>query len=113
MELIEGETLESKVKSGNLNLGSAVNIAQQICDGLGCAHEAGIIHRDIKPANIFIGKNDHVKILDFGLAKSRRATTETKIGTTVGTIQYESPEQSRGENVDQRSDLFSLGVLLY
>ena len=113
MELIEGETLESKIKSGDISLSNAVDIAQQICDGLGSAHEAGIVHRDIKPANIFIGKNDHVKILDFGLAKSRKATTETKVGTTVGTIQYESPEQSRGENVDLRTDLFSLGVLLY
>ena len=113
MERVEGQTLESLIAEGSIDPGQAIKIAQQICEGLSTAHEAGIIHRDIKPANILISKNGHVKILDFGLAKSRRATTTTRVGTTVGTIQYESPEQGRGADVDQRSDLFSLGVVLY
>jgi len=113
MELVEGQTLDRLIKSGELTLTEAVDYAQQICEGLGAAHEAGIVHRDIKPANILVGKNDRAKILDFGLAKSRQATTETREGTTVGTVQYESPEQTRGDKVDQRSDLFSFGVVLY
>ncbi|HSG80663.1 MAG TPA: serine/threonine-protein kinase, partial [Gemmatimonadota bacterium] len=113
LELVEGQSLEGLIRSGGLTVAKTVEIILQVCDGLRVAHEAGIVHRDIKPANILIDRNGRVKILDFGLAKSRRATTETRVGTTVGTIQYESPEQGRGEPVDQRSDLFSVGVLLY
>jgi tetratricopeptide (TPR) repeat protein len=113
MELVEGKTLDALIKAEDITPSEAIEYAQQISEGLGAAHEAGIVHRDIKPANILVGKGGRVKILDFGLAKSRKATTETRVGTTVGTIQYESPEQSRGDRVDGRSDLFSLGVLLY
>ena len=113
LELVEGQTLEALIKSGDLPLPKCLETAIQICDGLAAAHHAGIIHRDIKPANILVDKSDRVRILDFGLAKSRRATTETRVGTTVGTVQYESPEQSRGEQVDHRSDIFSFGVVLY
>jgi tetratricopeptide (TPR) repeat protein len=113
LELVEGQSLEQMIEAGDVRISTAVKIAQQAAEGLAAAHEAGIVHRDIKPANILVDKSGRVKILDFGLAKSRRATTETKVGTTVGTIQYESPEQGRGDAVDQRSDLFSLGVVLY
>ena len=90
-----------------------VNIAIQIAAGLSKAHEKGIIHRDIKPANIMITNDGIVKILDFGLAKLKGHTVLTKTGTTMGTIAYMSPEQSRGETVDQRSDLWSVAVMLY
>jgi len=113
MELIEGQTLESLISGGDVSLTDSIKITIQICEGLSAAHDAGVVHRDIKPANIFITKDGRAKILDFGLAKSRKATTDTKVGTTVGTVQYESPEQSRGDKVDARSDLFSLGVVLY
>jgi serine/threonine protein kinase len=113
LELVEGKSLEQMIESGDVKLSVAMRIGVQMCEGLGAAHEAGIVHRDIKPANILVDQSGRVKILDFGLAKSRRATAETKVGTTVGTIQYESPEQGRGDTVDQRSDLFSLGVVLY
>jgi serine/threonine protein kinase/predicted Zn-dependent protease len=113
MEYIEGKSLADLIAAGSLRIDQAVRIAQQMCEGLSAAHEAGIVHRDIKPGNVIIDKSGRAKILDFGLAKSRRATTDTQAGTTVGTAQYESPEQSRGVQVDQRSDLFSLGVVLY
>jgi len=113
MELISGHSLEARIQRGDLTLQESLKLAAQVCDGLAAAHEAGIVHRDIKPANLFITKDGRLKILDFGLAKSRRTSTDTKPGTTVGTIQYESPEQSRGAAVDARSDLFSLGVVLY
>lgn len=113
MEFIEGQGLDELIKAGDIKIERATKIALQIIEGLAAAHEAGIVHRDIKPGNIVIDQSGRVKILDFGLAKSRRATTETQAGTTVGTTQYESPEQGRGGNVDQRSDLFSVGVVLY
>ncbi|MCH7878419.1 MAG: protein kinase [candidate division Zixibacteria bacterium] len=113
MEYVSGQTLAEVIAGGKLTTKKALEAAAQICDGLAVAHKAGIVHRDIKPANILIDGAGRAKILDFGLAKSRRATTETKVGTTLGTLSYESPEQSRGEEVDQRSDIFSFGVVLY
>lgn len=113
MEHVTGKTLAALIDSDELSVRKSLDLAVQICDGLGAAHNAGIVHRDIKPANILIDDSGRARILDFGLAKSRRATTETKIGSTVGTVQYESPEQSRGERVDNRSDLFSFGSVLY
>jgi serine/threonine protein kinase/Tfp pilus assembly protein PilF len=113
MEYVDGESLETLIGGGDLPLERTIDIARQICDGLGEAHQAGIVHRDIKPSNILIDKKGRAKILDFGLAKSRKATTETKVGTTLGTLQYESPEQTLGKPVDARSDLFSVGSVLY
>ncbi len=113
MQHVEGQTLAQRISAQSLGISDALDIAGQLCEGLASAHGAGIVHRDIKPANILIDPTGRVRILDFGLAKSHRATTETKIGSTLGTVQYESPEQSRGEEVDQRSDLFSVGVVLY
>ncbi len=113
MEYVDGKSLESLIGSESLNLAQTIDIAEQISRGVGAAHRAGVVHRDIKPANIIVTTDGLAKILDFGLAKSQRATIETKIGSTLGTVQYESPEQSRGAEVDQRSDLFSLGVVMY
>lgn len=113
MEHVTGKTLGDLIEANQLDVSKSIELAIQICDGLGAAHEAGIVHRDIKPANIIVDDRGRARILDFGLAKSHRATTETKIGSTVGTVQYESPEQSRGEPVDSRSDLFSFGAVLY
>jgi serine/threonine protein kinase len=124
-ELLEGESLHDRLKGGALTARKAVEVAVQIAQGLAGAHEKGIIHRDLKPANVFITKDGHVKILDFGLAKlaarrSRddraRATTvmeATDAGTVLGTVAYMSPEQVRGQAVDQRSDIFAFGVVLY
>ncbi len=113
MQYIDGEALDKKIELGTLNITKALDVAEQLCAGLGAAHDAEIVHRDIKPANIIVTDDGVVKILDFGLAKSHRATTETKVGSTLGTVHYDSPEQSRGEQVDRRSDLFAVGVLLY
>jgi len=113
MAYYEGETLKKKLASGQLPVDSVIDIAIQIAQGLVKAHEHGIIHRDIKPGNIMITKDDIVKILDFGLAKLVGQVGLTKTGTTVGTIAYMSPEQARGEEVDHRTDIWSLGVVLY
>ncbi|NUM76981.1 protein kinase [candidate division KSB1 bacterium] len=113
MAYYEGETLQKKVASGKLQVADAIEIAIQIAQGLAKAHEHGIIHRDIKPANVMITNDSVAKILDFGLAKLSGQTRLTKIGTTVGTVAYMSPEQSRGENVDHRTDIWALGVVIY
>ena len=113
MDLYEGETLKSRISKGKLRIEEALDIARQVAHGLARAHEAGIVHRDIKPANIIITNHDEVKIVDFGLAKLSGRTLLTKSGTTLGTAAYMSPEQVRGEQVDQRSDIWSLGVVLY
>jgi len=106
--LVRGETGGSLIP-----IETAINITIQIANGLKRAHEAGIVHRDIKPANIIITEHDEVKILDFGLAKLAGQTRLTKEGMTVGTIAYMSPEQAHGEEVDHRTDIWSLGVMLY
>ena len=113
MDCYEGETLKKKIERGQINTDEAIDIIVQVATGLQKAHEKGIIHRDIKPANIFITNDGVVKILDFGLAKLSGQTMMTKMGETVGTIAYMSPEQTRGEQVDQRTDIWSLGVVLY
>lgn len=113
MACYEGDSLKKIVAKGPLSVPKAVNIAFQIAQGLSSAHERGITHRDIKPANIIITRQGTIKILDFGLAKLAGQVNLTKIGTTIGTAAYMSPEQSSGRDVDHRTDIWSLGVVLY
>jgi len=113
MEYVEGETLRDRIKHGPLKLEEALDYAVQIAAGLGEAHGKGIIHRDIKSANIMVTKKGQAKVMDFGLAKLRGGSSLTKSRTTLGTIAYMSPEQARGDELDQRTDIWSLGVVLY
>ncbi len=113
MEYVEGETLAEKIKHGPLKLQEAITIATQVAEGLQAAHERGVVHRDIKSSNVMLTAKGQVKIMDFGLAKTEAATMLTKEGTALGTVAYMSPEQARGEAVDHRTDLWSLGVVLY
>ena len=113
MEYIEGIELKERLKSGIISPDEATNIAIQIAEGLKAAHIKGIIHRDIKSSNIMLTDSGIVKIMDFGLAKIKGGSELTKIGTTVGTIAYMSPEQARGEKVDKRTDIWSFGIVLY
>ena len=125
-EFLDGQTLRERLGGGVLPQRKASEYALPIANGLGAAHDKGIVHRDLKPENIFVTQNDHVKILDFGLAKQAQAisglTGETATistpgatapGTVMGTVGYMSPEQVRGQAVDSRSDLFSFGAILY
>lgn len=109
----EGETLQEKLARGPLPLPEALEIARQIACGLAAAHRRQIVHRDVKPANVVVLPDGTVKVLDFGLAKMAGATTLTRLGSSPGTPAYKSPEQTRGEKVDPRSDLWALGVVLY
>ncbi|MFO8030176.1 MAG: serine/threonine-protein kinase [Cyclonatronaceae bacterium] len=125
MEYVDGVTLRQKSEfSGrwsenggpgtcNLESGTAIDHALQIVEALDEAHSKGIIHRDIKPENIMVDSKNRIKVMDFGLAKIKGAMNLTKAGTTLGTVAYMSPEQIQGEDVDHRSDIFSLGVVLY
>lgn len=125
MELLEGETLRSLLSRVSLSWQRTVEIGISIADGLAAAHSKGIIHRDIKPENIFLTSEGHVKILDFGLARQESSRPPevvaevptqsylTQEGTVLGTVPYMSPEQVRGLALDARSDLFSLGCILY
>jgi serine/threonine protein kinase len=116
MEYIEGKELKSYVETGHspsLPINEVINYIEQIAKGLQAAHEKGIIHRDIKSSNIMITKSGQVKIMDFGLAKVGGASNITKFGTTLGTTAYMSPEQARGEHVDSRTDIWSLGVIFF
>ncbi len=115
MELVDGESLAARLRRGDFpTRREALELAAQVAEALAAAHQAGVVHRDVKPANILIGKDGRVKVSDFGVAKAvGEATGLTRTGTTVGSPAYMSPEQVRGEHVDQRSDLFSLGVILY
>ncbi len=113
MACYEGETLKDRIKRGPLGLDGSLDIACQVAEGLSKAHERGIVHRDIKPANIFITKDGVVKILDFGLAKLSGLTQLTRTGTTMGTAAYMAPEQLSSGSIDARSDVWSVGVLLY
>jgi dienelactone hydrolase len=113
MEYVEGETLRDRIKKGPLKPAEALDIVTQVAAGLGEAHRKGIIHRDIKSANIMVTEKGQAKVMDFGLAKLRGGSSLTKSQTTLGTVAYMSPEQARGEEVDRRTDLWSLGVVLY
>jgi len=113
MEHVEGRSLKEMIASGPLGIEEAVDIAMQVARGLQVAEEKGIVHRDIKSSNIMITPNGEAKIMDFGLAKVVGATQLTKEGTTLGTVAYMSPEQTRGEGLDRRTDIWSLGVVLY
>ena len=113
MEYVEGNSLRTELDRGLFPIERITYVFTQMCRGLNKAHQAHIVHRDIKPANILIAANDQVKILDFGLAMLAHKTRITLGGTTVGTISYMSPEQHRGELADTRSDIWSLGVVLY
>ena len=113
MECYEGETLKAKIERGPVGVEDALDIAGQVALGLAKAHERGILHRDIKPANIMITRDGRAKILDFGLAKLSGRTVLTGEGTRLGTLLYMSPEQVGGEEADNRSDIWSLGVVLY
>lgn len=123
-ELVDGETVRARLQRAPLALDEALDIAVQTAQALGAAHGAGIIHRDIKPENVMIRHDGLVKVLDFGLAKlveqapldteaETRMQGLTRAGTIVGTVAYMSPEQGRGRTIDARTDLFSLGVVLY
>ena len=128
MELLEGTTLADRVQRGPIEIGELLTMASQLADALESAHAKGIVHRDLKPANIFVNARQQVKILDFGLAKIEQTTSTerdldgmtavrpeelTKAGTAMGTTYYMSPEQARGQLTDSRTDLFSLGAVLY
>ena len=113
MPAYEGIPLNKKIEQAPLPINEAIDIAIQIADGLQSAHEKGIVHRDIKSSNIFITSKGQVKVMDFGLARSAGMTQVTRTGTTVGTVPYMSPEQARGEKVDHRTDIWSLGVIIY
>lgn len=121
LELVEGETLEERLSRGALELGEALRLAGELADAVAEAHRKGVIHRDLKPANIKIGTDGRLKVLDFGLAKSRLSGTErargstfvTRSGMVVGTAHYMSPEQVRGESVDTRTDIWAVGCILF
>ena len=114
MEYVKGEDLKSLIQTkGKLSIDEAVGIAMQVCKGLAEAHDLGIIHRDLKPQNIMIDKKDTAKIMDFGIARSTEAPGVTQTGMILGTPDYMSPEQVEGEEADQRSDLYSVGVILF
>ena len=127
MELVEGQTVKALIQGRELDLLGSLEIAMQVASGLQKAHEAGIVHRDIKPENVIVTPDGHAKILDFGLAKLLEPTStpsaddisnmetlaKTQAGFVLGTLRYMSPEQARGQPVDHRSDIFSLGVVLY
>src|SRR5580658_8167301 len=123
-ELLEGQTLRERIRSGPLSSRKAIDYALQVARGLAAAHEKGIVHRDLKPENLFLTNDDRVKILDFGLAKLTRPETSggadeptmqvnTEPGQVMGTVGYMSPEQVRGKTADHRSDIFAFGSILY
>ncbi len=125
LELLEGQTLRERLAVSGLTVGKAISYGIQVMQGIAAAHEKGIVHRDLKPENLFVTREGRVKILDFGLAQLRPAGPEvpgeepgslssvTEPGLILGTFAYMSPEQVRGERVDQRSDIFSFGAILY
>ncbi|OVE78987.1 hypothetical protein BVY01_03900, partial [bacterium I07] len=113
MEHVDGHSFREEIEKGPLGVEKVVNIVKQICEGLDKAHKADIVHRDIKPENILIDHDGRVRILDFGLARMKGVSKLTKESSTLGTVKYMSPEQLRGEEVDHRTDIWSLGVVMY
>jgi serine/threonine-protein kinase len=114
MEYVDGESLKNIIlMTKKLSVATAIDITKQICEGLGEAHRHGVVHRDLKPGNILIDRDGNAKILDFGLARSIESQGITATGVIIGTPQYMSPEQVQEKTIDQRSDIYSLGILLY
>jgi serine/threonine protein kinase/tetratricopeptide (TPR) repeat protein len=114
MEFVEGQDLKKLIRqSGQLAIGTTINMAKQVCDGLVEAHSSGVVHRDLKPSNIMIDADGNARIMDFGIARSIEGKGITGAGVMIGTPEYMSPEQVEGKEVDQRSDIYSLGVILY
>ena len=114
MQLVHGEDLAHALKHGkHLPNDRLLKILRQVCEGLAAAHEQGVVHRDLKPQNVMLGPGDHVYLTDFGLAKSAEQSAMTQTGTVLGTPFYMSPEQVKGVEVDHRSDIYSLGVIVY
>ena len=113
MELLKGKELSTRMESSSLPIREAVAIAEQVAEGLAYAHDGGVIHRDIKPSNIMLLPNGRIKIMDFGVARIKVSELKTQLGTRLGTPKYMSPEQSTGGKLDHRTDIFSLGIVLY
>ena len=114
MEYVSGEDLKSFIRrSRQLVVGTAIFIAKQVCEGLAEAHRLGVVHRDLKPSNIMIDKEGNARIMDFGIARSLKGKGITGAGVMIGTPEYMSPEQVEGKDIDQRSDIYSLGIILY
>jgi serine/threonine protein kinase/Tol biopolymer transport system component len=113
MEYLQGESLRDVLSEKDVRIERIIDLIAEVCDGLAAAHRAGIVHRDMKPSNICVTPGDTAKILDFGLAISECFEQITRTGSTLGTVDYMSPEQARGDDIDRRSDLFSVGVMLY
>src|ERR1700736_1422217 len=114
MEYVDGGTLKDRLKQRPISVAEAVDFVIQAAEGLGCAHGHGIVHRDVKPANMLVRKDGHLLLSDFGIAKILEGTTNlTRVGTGIGTPQYMSPEQGTGQAVDRRSDIYSLGIVLF
>ncbi|HEX7361739.1 MAG TPA: serine/threonine-protein kinase [Bryobacteraceae bacterium] len=113
MEFVEGTTLHSRLKSGRLEAGPAIDVVLQVLSALRYAHAQGVVHRDIKPANIMLTANGIVKLMDFGIARSLADKQLTNAGAAIGSVYYMSPEQVQGTGVGARSDLYSVGIMLY
>src|SRR6185369_11596939 len=114
MDFIEGVDLKHLIqKRGKLPASEAVSLMQQACRGLEAAHAAGVVHRDLKPQNIMLENDGHVVVMDFGIAATGQSRGATQTGSFLGTPEYMSPEQAQTEEVDARSDIFSLGLIFY